>query len=304
MEHFGKIVKKNLVRLQRVVTSPEDIFAVRPYIHADKNLHAHDCFELAYVTKGSAEHTVNGVTEKVQRGDYFIIDYGSRHSYQNGKDLELINCLFLPEAIEETLAGSESFEDILRVCLIRYHKQYFGKTPVNRIFHDEDGRILQLLLGMQEEYAKKQTGYQDIFRYRLMELIILTMRMIVWKDSAEQMNAPLKSDLIAEMVHYLEGHYTEKNVLGKFCVNSHYNLQYLSRRFKKETGITATEYIQKLRIEKACRLLRGSDLQIREIAHLVGYEDLKFFNKLFLRMLRLTPREYRKIRSFSACYPT
>lgn len=295
MVDSGKKTQKNLVRLQRVVTSPEDIFAVRPYIHSDKNLHAHDCFELAYVTKGSAEHTVNGVTEKVQKGDYFIIDYGSRHSYRNGENLELINCLFLPEAIEETLEGSESFEDILRVCLIRYHKQYFGKTPVNRIFHDEDGRILQLLLGMQEEYERKQTGYQEIFRYRLMELIILTMRTIIEKDSVEQKNAPLKSDLIVEMVHYLEGHYTEKNVLGKFCEASHYNLQYLSRRFKKETGITVTEYLQKLRVEKACRLLSGTDLQIREIAHLVGYEDLKFFHQLFYRMLKLTPGEYRKM---------
>ena len=59
--------------------------------------------------------------------------------------------------------------------------------------------------------------------------------------------------------------------------------------------MTFTDYLQKLRIEKSCELLAGSDMRIAEIAQAVGYEDIKFFNRLFKRTLGMPPREYRRV---------
>lgn len=284
------------VRLKHIATDPGDKLAVKLFVQGDdSNSHDHDCFELAYVTGGSAGQTLNGVTERVQKGDYFIIDYGSRHSYQNSQNFTLINCLFLPEVIDDTLSGCRAFEEVLRVWLIRYHKQYFGKTPVNRIFHDEDGRILSLLVGMQEEYERKSTGYREIFRCRLMEIVILTMRKVVQDNTADGREEQDRSSVILEAVRFLESNYTDKAVLGNFCKQYHYSLQYISRRFKQETGLTALEYLQKIRIEKCCELLVGSDLRIQEIAQQTGYEDMKFFHTVFRRLLHMSPREYRRM---------
>lgn len=58
--------------------------------------------------------------------------------------------------------------------------------------------------------------------------------------------------------------------------------------------MTALEYLQKIRIEKCCELLAGSDLCIQEAARSVGYEDVKFFCTLFKMTLNMTPGEYRK----------
>ena len=55
-----------------------------------------------------------------------------------------------------------------------------------------------------------------------------------------------------------------------------------------------TEYLQKIRIEKCCELLAGSEMSIQEIAHSVGYEDAKFFQQVFKRMVKMSPREYRR----------
>lgn len=295
MEKYRQTEHSDTVRLCDNVTHPGDKLAIRPFIQDDINTHDHNCFELAYVTGGRAEQTLNGVTGTVRKGDYFIIDYGSRHSYQNSKSLTLINCLFLPEIIDDTLAGCRAFEEVLQVCLIRYHRQYFGRTPVNRIFQDTDGRILNLLLGMQQEYEEKSTGYREIFRCRLMEIMILTMRKVMQTNSGNFAEAKAKSTVTLDALRFLDANYRHRAALGQFCQQYHYSLQYVSRRFKQETGLTALEYLQRVRIEKCCEQLAGSDLRIQEIAHQAGYEDMKFFHTVFRRLLHMSPREYRRM---------
>lgn len=268
---------------------------VNPFHQDDTVPHNHSFFEMVYVTGGMAVHTLNEKEEQVRQGDYFIIDYGSIHSYTKCQQLEVINCLFLPEVLDETLADSRSFDEILKVCLIRYYKQYFGMTPVNKIFHDEDGKILDLIQGIQEEYNQKEVGYMEIFRCRLQEILILTMRKIVDEKKSRRIKESQQSKATLLMIQYLKNHYQERAVLSRFCEEYHYSLPYISRHFKQETGTSVSEYLQKLRIEKSCELLIKSDSSIQEVARAAGYDDVKFFNQLFRRLLHMTPREYRKM---------
>ena len=95
--------------------------------------------ELAYVTGGNAIQNLAGKKEWVKEGDYFIIDYGAVHSYQECKNFTLINCLFLPEAIDDVLEGCHSLEEMLRICMIRYYRKAFEQEKTaNRIFHITD----------------------------------------------------------------------------------------------------------------------------------------------------------------------
>lgn len=288
--------KEYTMELNEVGIRDSDKLVVLPYEQGDVGIHDHHFFELVYITGGSAVHTLNDIRGRVRAGDYFIVDYGSVHSYTECRDFTLINCLFLPEIIDDTLAGCHSFDTLMRVCLIRYYKQYFGLTPVNRIFHDADGRILELLGGIQREYAQKRVGYVEIFRCRLMELLILTMRSIVHED-----RQAVKSTAVLEAIRFLDANYYDRAVLSRFCREYHYSLQYISRRFRQETGMTAREYLQKVRIEKSCELLAGSDMRIQEIAQSVGYEDVKFYGSVFRRLLNMSPREYRGMTLANTC---
>jgi YesN/AraC family two-component response regulator len=58
-------------------------------------------------------------------------------------------------------------------------------------------------------------------------------------------------------------------------------------------NMTFSSYLQKVRINNACRLLANTNNKIEEIAHFVGYSDTKFFNSIFKKVLGSTPREYR-----------
>lgn len=268
---------------------------VSPFHQDDVIPHDHEFFEMVYVTGGKAVHTLNGKQEPVQKGDYFIIDYGSTHGYTNCQQLELINCLFLPEVIDESLEESRSFDEILKVCLIRYYKKYVGLTPANRIFHDDTGDIFPLIAGIQKEYEEKEVGYMEIFRCRLQEILILTMRKIVDENKDRKIKEKQQSQSTVQVLQYMKQHYQERAVLSHFCQEYHYSLPYISRHFRQEMGVTVSDWLQKIRIEKSCELLAGSDCRIEDAARTVGYEDVKFFNRLFHRFLNMTPREYRKM---------
>ena len=66
------------------------------------------------------------------------------------------------------------------------------------------------------------------------------------------------------------------------------------RRFKKATGMTVIDYVQRLRVEQARGMLEGGEATVDDISWRVGYEDVAFFRRLFKRVTGLTPKEYRR----------
>lgn len=278
------------MEIQQIAADDSEKLVMMNFEQDDVESHDHHFFELAYVTGGSAEHTLNGKRGSLEAGDYFIMDYGSVHRYENCREFTLINCLFLPEVIDETLCGCRSLEALLQGCLIRYYRMALGAVWADRIFHDEDGRIGQLLLGMVEEYREKGLGSEEIFRCRLTEILILTLR----KLAQPQKSRP-ESEVVIKLLKYVDASYKEKLTLKDFCGRQHYSLSYVSRRFKQETGMTFREYLQKVRVEKCCELLAGSDMTVSRAAEAVGYEDMQFFHEVFRKYLHMTPKEYRRL---------
>ena len=72
---------------------------------------------------------------------------------------------------------------------------------------------------------------------------------------------------------------------------------YLSKIFKKETGFTLGEYINKKRISVSCELLTQTDLSISAIAERTGFEVASYFSATFKQLKGMSPREYRKLKS-------
>lgn len=71
------------------------------------------------------------------------------------------------------------------------------------------------------------------------------------------------------------------------------NASYLSTLFKKETGTTLTDYVNRKRIEHAVFLLNSSNMQIQTVAQYCGIPDVNYFTKIFKKYINWTPKEYR-----------
>ncbi len=83
--------------------------------------------------------------------------------------------------------------------------------------------------------------------------------------------------------------------LKRFANELFLNTSYLSSLFKKETGITLTDYVNQHRINFAKRLLKSTTLSIQAVATAVGISDIHYFTRLFRRETGYSPREYRKL---------
>ena len=92
----------------------------------------------------------------------------------------------------------------------------------------------------------------------------------------------------------------EADLTADQSLNAHAQLlnitpSYLSKLFRKETGVTLTEYVNQKRIEHSIFLLNSTDLPIQIIAQYCGITDINYFTRLFKKQVGKTPSEYRKL---------
>jgi two-component system response regulator YesN len=100
--------------------------------------------------------------------------------------------------------------------------------------------------------------------------------------------------LVNRAINYLNYHYDRKISLKDVARELHLSKHYLCSTFKKETGENMSLYINKLRIEKAKKLLLEPDNRVKEIYEEVGYSNQQYFSKVFKKITGMTIMEYRK----------
>ncbi len=102
------------------------------------------------------------------------------------------------------------------------------------------------------------------------------------------------SMIIQKVITLIDSDLTADLSLHKLAQSLNVNASYLSSLFKKETGMTLTEYVSKKRIDHAAFLLTSTNLQIQGVAQHCGIFDVNYFTKMFKKYTGKTPREYRE----------
>ncbi len=92
---------------------------------------------------------------------------------------------------------------------------------------------------------------------------------------------------------YIDDHHREPLTLPEVARAAKVSTSYFSRMFKKATAQTFTDYLARIRIEQARQLLRNSDARVGEVAFAVGFQSIPHFNRVFKKMTRESPREFR-----------
>ena len=95
--------------------------------------------------------------------------------------------------------------------------------------------------------------------------------------------------------NYIKEHYKDEITLEDVASHIHLNPIYFSRLFKEKTGQTFMQYLTEIRMEKAKDYLINTDMSINEIANSVGYQDSKYFSRIFKKECKIIPNLYRKM---------
>lgn len=153
-------------------------------------------------------------------------------------------------------------------------KLYQSLPMINRKNLVAMGKILQL-------YFRHLTMVNDVFPHA---------------DRAHGLAKPLAE----RVANYIDMHYMRELSAKKLSETFYLNQSYLARAFKDRYDCTLTQYIRRVRMDNAKRLLQNSNIPINNIALNVGFADANYFSRLFLQMESVTPSVYRQQRRCSS----
>jgi AraC family L-rhamnose operon transcriptional activator RhaR len=285
---------------EKLFQNNESIYINKAHEQAESHLHAHDFIEIAYVLSGKGIHCIGEKEYSVSKGDLFIINYDIPHEFRSLSDspnssLYVYNCVFKPEFIDYKLMNSKDFYEVTHHFLLQ---SFFSEEVDNikniKLLNCESNVIEHIYEKMYTEFKLKDKGYIEILRAYVIELLITIFRLYEKSRNTNRNTETEKRQIVDKVIKYMRDNYSNDIKLEDLSTMAFLSPNYFSKLFKECTSTTISEYIQKLRVEEACKLLKNTDKKIIDISFQVGYKDIKFFNQIFKRIIGKTPGEYRK----------
>jgi AraC-like DNA-binding protein len=134
--------------------------------------------------------------------------------------------------------------------------------------------------------AKQHDSVIKLLSIFAQHLSMVCNQVVVRQENAEP-------PVIARAKQFIQEHQSEDLSLGQVAKAVNTSTFYFCKIFKKITGINFTDYLSRVRIEKAKNLLLNPNLRISEIAYEVGFQSLTHFNRVFKKIIGQSPTEYR-----------
>ena len=176
--------------------------------------------------------------------------------------------------------------------------QVFRKKPSRAHFERVAKQIAEWGLDVDRDLLKKAyfsgkvaSHKQHESAVKLLAIFAQHLAMISNQVIIQQENA--ESPVITRAKDYICEHQSEKLSLGQVARAVNMSAFYFCKMFKKITGVNFTDYLSRVRIEKAKNLLLNPNLRVSEIAFEVGFQSLTHFNRVFKKLLGQSPTDYR-----------
>jgi len=161
-----------------------------------------------------------------------------------------------------------------------------GSSPSGPFLDD-----LAVLLGT---LARELDERPPAWRVRARSLLTDTMLSLYRATLTAEPEAAPSGFRVAAVIDHIELNYDDRIDLESLAALMETSPTHLSRVFRREVGVPLFEYVNRTRVRKACALLRRTNLPVTRIAVDVGYNNVSFFNRYFRRIMRCSPREYRR----------
>jgi AraC family L-rhamnose operon regulatory protein RhaS len=257
----------------------------------DTDLHKHFEFsELVIVLNGNATHIVNTESFFIKKGEVFVINESTSHAYKDPYDFKICNIMYRPEILRfagPDLRTSNGFQALFVLePFYRNIHPYQSKLslPIPNLEY-----VSALISVMIDEYNNKFQGYQTMLISRFMELVVYLSRQYDCQEKGMSSNLMH----LANAISYMEDHYLEPLTLKEIASKSDISVRHLNRIFQSYYQTTPISYLQRLRLERACTLLRQTKLTITDITHKCGFNDSNYFTRQFTKAYGCSPKAYR-----------
>lgn len=259
-------------------------------------LHQHDFLELGYVIEGDAVQLFSGREYIFPTGSLWFSDRSCIHQdvYQK-KDLFTVffsfNSIIFDNAFMSQIEN-KNLRIFLQNALMEQKRlhQFILFSPQTYPIPE----VRQIVEQMAGEVMDKSPGWELVLRGLLVRLLTILLNRYDLTLTNQMKILPSQA-VYLEIFSYIKEHYADVTLQG-LSEYYHYTPDFLSRLLKDNCGLSYSEFVQEVRVKKACELLENTSDTIDQVMEKVGYHNKHFFYSIFQKQMQMTPKEYRRLK--------
>ena len=250
--------------------------------------HSHDCFQIICCKNGSITHLLNGFSTRLLRGDVFIIPPNTVHRLDSKEsNIAFYNIVFK----DNIFSDNEKNPDPVNLFLQNILASENIAPRLSPMY--EDIFLFESAMGkMSIEFRTDRPMGENIIKSCLHTILMLIARMYV-KYESDTISAHEEKKLsINHCISYIDIHYDENISLKQIAKMSAMSTTTFCNLFKKTTGMSFREYLNKKKIERAQSYLRAGE-GVNETAYLCGFKEISTFYRNFVKYTGVPPSDYK-----------
>lgn len=247
--------------------------------------HDHDFLELSILTTGYSNYNVENKFLKVVPGQVLILNPNIHHEQFMDKDVHY----------------SDLHIGITNIKLHKNKNDFINldsiSSPLTMSKYRED--FTRCCYDIVREQNEKNLGYALTLKSLVMKLIVIILRELYNPPKNDFSSVYLsqyteKHHIVDSIITFMHENYMNDISLDKISKNMYLSPVYISKLFKEETGDSPINYLIKIRLDKATIILKSKLYSIKEVAIMVGYNDVYHFSKQFKKHYGFSPSTLTK----------
>lgn len=244
--------------------------------------HYHPEYELTLITQGEGKRLVGDSYESYTSGDLVLLGSELPHTWTSeplpDKKVSAVVVQF-PHDFINRFSGLEEFKSIEALLA----------ASGRGLFFSDAGPVRTEL----ESLPARQGVEKITSLIRILHQLSAHPYQKLSSESFHPVKGEETESRVNKVCQYIQKHSDEPLSLDQAAALIHLSRSAFSKFFKRATGKTFSDYVNDIRIGKACRLLTQTDKAINEIAYATGFDSLTYFNRVFLKKKGVTPRQFR-----------
>ena len=246
--------------------------------------HTHSSFELYYLLSGTQKFFIQHTVYSMHPYDLALVVPGTLHrtTFSATSTHERIVIMFDHLYVQELL---DLFPSII--------EEDFSSKPVITVPEDLRPQIDGLFSRLFQEYEKKDDYSARLMSHYLCDILLLLTRYSKSKDEPALPSSP-QDEAIGRAAYYISQNYNQPITLDDAARAAGLSTTYFSKKFKSVTGFGFKEYLNSIRIQKACKELLNTKASVTEVALRCGFENSNYFGDLFYKVNGMSPRAWRQ----------
>ena len=253
-----------------------------------------DYIEIRYIVSGQLTMDVEGQKTAFSEDDVCFIHSKAYHH----EILQESDCIFFNIGIDRDIFNDAFLSNVSSSPLQQFLRTNILKLRQNENFIQfspgagQGEEIKQYIYTIFNEVQRQRIGYIDIAKGYIIRLMDFLIRNYDYRFSEKESELYYKN-LFDTVTQYMNDHLATVS-MEDLAQEFHFHPNYFNNLIKKNTGLTYSAFLIRLRINRAKQLLESTDFTIDEIAWLIGYHNKGFFYKCFTEDCGLSPKQYRK----------